>query len=437
MKEEKLYRSLEFVRDEYLDSAADAMRRGRMANRFRRPRVWVIAAACLVLAVVVAMPVVRYATDPLSDVDKIMLSASDLAELFDIQFLDGSGTKRYSKVTIDDPGSFALPDEEYLPIYEYDPTGIPIDQEEYEVFFNSRKMRLLQAMDKVEHPFRTQDPSVDEDSIIGLTYLRYPDSENEYRGHIGTVQRLYSNEIDYRQARYYEQVYLDGELVAIHQGQSDDEIIASLQSIKEKLFTIFDDTFTDVKIVRLYTNNKEIAESIYVYFYNEADHPFNATSSRPRSDYISLYFNNLDRTSGSQELLSDDLLTQVNIDYVKLRVPATELYGVIGKAKTLSLEKAEEYLAKGYVFGGYHACPICYAEELESMPLVDFTDYDYVDLEYVEDISKRNSEKHYTIPFYAFYKYIGDNDDGEPLYAKTYVPAIEVEGLAEYFSHQS
>ena len=446
MKEDKIYRSLEYVRDEYLEDAADAMKRGRIANRFRRPRVWVIAAACMAMAVVmVALPIAKITSsddpapmyDMLDEIEEIQLSASDLAELFSIQSLDGSGTKRYSKVTIDDPTDFALTDEKYLPIYEYDPTGIPIDQEEYEEFSSSRKMRLLQAMGKLEHPFRTTEPSVDEDSIIGITYMKYLDQENEYRGHIGTVQRLYSNEIGYRQDQYYEQVYLDGELVAIHQGQSDYEIIASLQSIKEKLFTVFDDTFTDVKIVRFYRNNKEIAESIYVYFYNESDHPFNATSSRPRSDYIGLYFNNLDRTSGSQSLLSDDLLTQVDIDYVKLRVPATELYGVGGKAKTLPLEKAEEYLAQGYVFGGYHACPICYAEESESQPLVDFTDYDYVDLEYIEDITKINSEKHYTIPFYAFYKYIGENDDGEPLYAKTYVPAIEVEGIAEYFSHQS
>ena len=438
MKEDKLYRSLEYVRDEYLEDASNAMESGKYAKRFRRPRVWIIAAACLsIVIVIVAMPILHLANDPLLGVDEIELSASDIAELFDIQFLDAGGTKRYTQVTIDNPNDFSLSDEKYLPIYEYNPTGIPINQEEYEEFVNSRKMRLLKAMDKVEHPFWNRDPSVDTDSILEITHLSYPDSEKEYRGSIGTIQRLYTNEIDYTQAQYYEQVYLDGELLAIHQGQSDQEIIASLESIKQKLFTIFDDTFTDAKIVRYYGSNKEIADSIYVYFYNEADHPFNNNSDRPRSDYISLYFDNIDRTNGSLNLLSDDLLMQVDIRYVQLRVPATELYGVTGKAKTLPLEKAEEYLAKGYVFGGYHVCPICYAEKLESMPLVDFTDYDYVDLEYVEDISKRNTEKHYTIPFYAFYKYIGDNDDGEALYAKTYVPAIEVEGIAEYFSHKS
>ena len=37
------------------------------------------------------------------------------------------------------------------------------------------------------------------------------------------------------------------------------------------------------------------------------------------------------------------------------------------------------------------------------------------------------------VPFYTFYKQIGTSPGGNPIYAKTYVPAIEVTGMEEYF----
>ena len=40
------------------------------------------------------------------------------------------------------------------------------------------------------------------------------------------------------------------------------------------------------------------------------------------------------------------------------------------------------------------------------------------------------------IPFYAFYKEIGTSKNGNTIYAKTYVPAIEISGLEEYFERQ-
>ena len=40
------------------------------------------------------------------------------------------------------------------------------------------------------------------------------------------------------------------------------------------------------------------------------------------------------------------------------------------------------------------------------------------------------------IPFYAFYKAIGTSDNGNTIYAKTYVPAIEVSDMDAYFQEQ-
>lgn len=83
----------------------------------------------------------------------------------------------------------------------------------------------------------------------------------------------------------------------------------------------------------------------------------------------------------------------------------------------LSLAEAEEELEKGYIFRG-HICRICRSSVLP----VDFSDYDGVEVIYHDIIHPHN------IPYYAFYKYIGDDT-----FAVTYVPAVHVEDLDEYF----
>lgn len=95
----------------------------------------------------------------------------------------------------------------------------------------------------------------------------------------------------------------------------------------------------------------------------------------------------------------------------------------------LTLSEAEALLSKGYVFGG-HGCTLCMANQ----PAVDFSDYDAVSLEYVAAPDSPGQKSRLSLPFYAFYKYIGENEYGIPTYAKTYVPAIEISGLEEYFS---
>ena len=103
-----------------------------------------------------------------------------------------------------------------------------------------------------------------------------------------------------------------------------------------------------------------------------------------------------------------------------------DYYDVTAKSKMLTLEEAEKLLEKGYVFGG-HSCPLCMAAQ----PEVDFSDYTFVDVEYVSDENGK-----ICIPFYAFYKRIGENEYGIDTYAKTYVPAVQVSGYEEYFESQ-
>ena len=89
--------------------------------------------------------------------------------------------------------------------------------------------------------------------------------------------------------------------------------------------------------------------------------------------------------------------------------------------RLLSVKEAEYYLEHGYIFAG-HVCPVCMSRNAE----VDFSDYDDVEIVYRRDIFGK-----YVIPFYAFYK-----TTGEHLFAVAYVPAVQVNGLKEYFLSQ-
>ena len=67
---------------------------------------------------------------------------------------------------------------------------------------------------------------------------------------------------------------------------------------------------------------------------------------------------------------------------------------------------------------------------------VSFRGYDFVDIEYVFEMDTKTSRPLRGMPFYAFYKKIGRSKNGNSIYAKTYVAAIEVGGYEEYFNSQ-
>lgn len=92
----------------------------------------------------------------------------------------------------------------------------------------------------------------------------------------------------------------------------------------------------------------------------------------------------------------------------------------VGKAKTVPLTEAEELLKAGYVYGTT-GCLLCREVGCD----VDFSEYDSVGLVY-----KKSTAGHFlwSVPFYAFYKQVGDE------YAAVYVPAVEVTGLEELFA---
>lgn len=204
---------------------------------------------------------------------------------------------------------------------------------------------------------------------------------------------------------------LDGELVTIDPSLSDEEILASLESIKQKLFAIFDVKFSDAKVVRY------SLKSVHVIFYDESAHPLNKINRTPFTDRIII---SADIKDYNGIVSSDDDRITAKISYYQKRMPSYINYQTVGYGNLISLEEAEEMLAKGYVFGRKN-----------------LTDYDHVSFVYVEDSDRQGMNL--VVPFYVFYKKINEEERGSEtyiFYATAYVCAIEIPGLEEYFEKQ-
>ncbi len=254
-------------------------------------------------------------------------------------------------------------------------------------------------------------------------------SENEkYR--FVSYQHTNTTSIAVYPTPYNGQIELEGEMVQVDQSQSDEEMIASLSGIKEKLFDIFGVTFTDVSISRSYGQYSEYgAEYLEVCFYNKDENALSINTGLV-FDYISIEFDNY--ANSEYETASKTVLNNVSsIRYQKTRTDLSKVYKVKSMVKRISLAKAEELLYNGYVFSG-HACSLC----MESQDKIDFKGYAFVKTKYVFGHEGWPSTPTIGVPFYVFYKEIGKAENGNIIYAKTYVPAIEVSGLQAYFEAQ-
>ena len=230
-------------------------------------------------------------------------------------------------------------------------------------------------------------------------------------------------EAEYRYGQY--DLCLDGEQVTIDQSQTNEQIIASLASVQQKLFAIFGVDFSDAKVIRKYGYHYTYgAESVTVYYYDESAHPLNEACSVPITDYIAISFDNEENWTGDP--LSADALINAKIFYCHYRLTPKAHYQPIGKGKLISLQAAEELLAKGYSFGW--RCQECAAAQTDA----GCTHYDYVSFGYVEDHDREGTNP--VLPFYVFYKKTGTAPNGNEIYKKTYVCAIEVTGLEKLFA---
>ena len=218
---------------------------------------------------------------------------------------------------------------------------------------------------------------------------------------------------------------IKGNKIQINQNLSDEEIIESLEPVKELLFKTFGVDFYEAKVVRSFLGYDDGAVGIQVRFYDMSEYMKPLGVIR---NYIDIEF-----SKKTADIEDKDIFEIRTIYYRKDRASDEEYYKIKSEVDLISMQEAEKLLYKGYVFGG-HSCRLCMAAQDK----ISFRGYDYVEIEYIFDreYSGIYSVPTVSIPFYAFYKKIGKAENGNMIYAKTYVPAVEVSGLDEYFEGQ-
>ncbi len=399
----------------------------QLRQKKRSKTVWLhigAVAACfaLIICVGIIVPMLKVPTW-----DTAHYSAKDISKLFSSNKDNSVSTNAYTKIYVPHEKYLhidEIPDDKYLGVYEYTGKTKELDKNEFRDFINGILPKLSESIGVTVPKY-----DINEDNYSYGKSLSVGASDGHYRIR-ASQSEAYCSLYFYSWGDADKKIIIDGETVQIDQRLSDEEIIKSIKSIKNKLFDIFNVSFSDVKIRRHFDGYSDHgASSIYIYFYNESAHPLNKSEGKPVSDYICISFNNSYNYSG--DIVSDDILTVSDIKYKKNRTDIAKEWTLIGNAKRISLKEAEALLYKGYVFGG-HSCSLCMAEQEK----ISFDGYDFVDIEYVCGYDDKTSKKTVGIPFYAFYKKIGTAENGNLIYAKTYVAAIQVSGYDEYFESQ-
>jgi len=372
------------------------------------------ACLCLIISAVVVAPLLRELD--FSNWENAQYSAEDIAKIFNTSNYD-STTNAYLKKGV--PNSKYLnisiiPNNKYLDTYIYQEPKHQLSEADFRLFVESLLTNFSVALNHEFSQYFIEESQYETNKRLTAVYDL---NQNSYV--FFAQQYQYDYYFTIHNNSNNGTIYLDGEAVQIEQGFSDNEIIASIEGIKNKLFDIFGVSFKDFKIVHRYLLDTAMVD---IYFYDKDAHPLNLTQEKPVSDSICISFKNA---------LSDNLLSQSIICYYKNRTLPTASYDVVSKQRMISIKEAEKLLYKGYVFGG-HSCKLCMAEQDK----ISFEGYDFVDLEYVFEYVIDPTQASYGIPFYAFYKQIGTAENGNLIYAKTYVPAIKVRGYEEYFESQ-
>ncbi len=428
MKKKEWNEGLNYLDPDLIEKHIEQKERLRQKNK-KTKSVWLrfgAIAACFLL--VIAVPMLQKANLP--DVptwDTAQYSAEDIAKLFDSMKYDGVATNAYTKIYVPDSKYLYIgnmTDDEYLKLYQHTQTDKELNEVELNAFIDAFLPKLAESLDAPIPQYSIKENNYSTGNTlsarvdIGSYYLSA--SQNSQRNSLG-LSKLEGNR----------QIVIDGETIQIDQRLSDEEILDSILSIKNKLFGIFGISFSNAKVVRNFGSyTKHGVERVDIYFYDESAHDLNSSQPRPITDYIYISFDNFPNYSG--DIVSDSILTVSSVHYFKNRSDIGDTqYEVVANAKRISISEAEALLYNGYVFGG-HSCPLC----MRAQDKIDFEGYDFVDIEYVFEYSNKNETPSIGIPFYAFYKNIGISENGNTIYAKTYVPAIEVSGYKEYFESQ-
>jgi hypothetical protein len=401
----------------------------------RRPRRPIIirwsAVACACLAVVIGLSAIfGSSSEPwiptgkpwqpviAEGVEEVRLEADVLQNLFSYTYY--GETNAYVKKYAPHIGALAvspIPQAEYLPIYQaqYEQG----DPEELEAFIQ----KYLAAANEL-YGYDVWDYEIEE-GLYGsshyearlaqrdgshLTFLSYGDS-----------LRFYNWPESYEKGFQFK-----GEPVSLLDSDTDRQIEEKLSELIAHINRTLGKNYSDISIKKFYNDSELSKVNVCLYNAENTEPPTIFDASPIGSDYIVLEF----FTKNDDSIMGGGTRDEVYLRYIDYTEYEDSAVSVIGKALMLSLDEAEELLAKGYVFGG-HSCKLCMAEQKK----VDFTEYDAVSFEYV------HGKNGMIVPFYTFYKHLGastsDKTGTIQEYAKTYVPAVEIEGLEEYFDMQT
>ena len=328
------------------------------------------------------------------------LSASEVGEAFNMKY-ESVGTNSYARVIVPDITSLSLhdiPDTDTVVLYRFQDPGLPIGTPEF--------IEQAQQYDyALRQEFEISEPGGEyrsRDTDRGQTYRLYTSDGNTKEVIIDAEQSSQWERFSFSWRNSGKEELLDLQ-------PSDEALFAALEPIREKVFRIFGVDFPDYRIRRM-------DHEVTISYYRKDENPLGKYLETAAVNYVNIAFFGTDGT-------------EMGVFYRRYRVPTQDCFVPESQDRLISLEEAENLLRKGYVFGG-HSCPICMANQ----EAVHFDTYDAVDFTY---LSESGSVQGLYIPFYEFYKKIDTFQNGNTVYAKTYVCAIPLSGYDEYFQNQT
>ncbi|MBQ8399992.1 MAG: hypothetical protein IJX08_08540 [Clostridia bacterium] len=355
-----------------------------------------------------------------STVDEEVLRAEKVGGIFESVKIDG-GTNQYTKIytrSLEYLNLIPLPNAEYLPIYSA--KNRAANRQAFQSFIN----KYLSAA--------TSFFGVDSSSYT-IEADRFWTGETSYTAEVSKdrtgIRFVAKNNVLY----FYnynlkeKRMTIHGDMVSVLESDTNEQLKEKLKDTIVSVCEAFGKSYTDVKIVRSYFNYRLQSITVYLYTPEETIFPSNFTTAPMTSDYISLSFypdwgNGTSYHWGG----SQDEAFLCNVNLYETMENWNTYYTVASKGKMITLQEAQRLLEEGYVFGG-HFCPLCMAAQ----PEIDFSTYTSVSIRYVS-----NFKGEIWVPFYVFYKYLGQTPEGIGMYARTYVPAVQVSGMEEYFQSQ-
>ena len=357
------------------------------------------------------------------------LTPEVVGDLFDESYLD-EGTNQYKNVYYSEsnlPRTDIPEVSDGLKVYKIIHKDADLNKLKEYVSENIKALKEITGVETPEISYEKRLDQFDNYMYYGNHFEGESVGDDYYYSNIGAQAGLNCYDV----FASCDRIKYRDEYLSILESDSDEEVLEKLGSAIDYYSELFGENFENSEIVRRYSDDG--LESIEVYLFDTKapelpsfmEIPSNFNGKPLFDKYIVLRFypdwgegTAYDWGGNNNEAF----LTRV--DHVESELPYDQYMEEFETARMLTLEEAQEMLANGYVFGG-HSCPLCMAEQ----PEVDFSDYDAVTFEYV---AGRNR---IVVPFYTFYKET-EEKDGLHTYAKTYVCAVDLPGIEEFFKSQ-